>query len=373
VNCTQDSPGNISCEMARDGWCEVLPAIQERQAFEKQLREGSAPAATIVTTSSWSPTASTFDVSGAQPLVIASFLRALSETASVMVDVVTFQVNGCYLDLPAQSVTTEDGTRIWFTTPLRDFSGDTMVGVQESAALKLACVSSKDELMSLFADGALQFGRSNIRGGRRVQDGRVQMVVVDAERVDTIQAPTGKALALYDLLKLSGRTSGGIIACKVADLAVDTFAGLRVQDLPVKKALVFVQGLERGRSWTNGQQRKYSEEDSASASTCQVVSFCHENYIADYKFDTGRALVLVTGLTETPDGKEILAEHVTTIIQDQAAIVRAAMTMEMSMANKLPIDVTPVKATSELAEMGFGSSSGAKRCRLLTQFPSDPA
>ena len=85
-------------------------------------------------------------------------------------------------------------------------------------------------------------------------------------------------------------------------------------------------------------------EDAPESPRYRVVAFCHENYVADYKFDKGRALVLVTGIEltiEEPPEFEILAESITMVIADDAARVRTAMSMQMDASASLPMECTP--------------------------------
>ena len=67
---------------------------------------------------------------------------------------------------------------------------------------------------------------------------------------------TGKAQQLYDMMKLCGRTPGGIVPCPLHQLSPDPFAGLAADGLPVCKATVLVKGKERTQMAKDSDDRK---------------------------------------------------------------------------------------------------------------------
>jgi hypothetical protein len=102
-----------------------------------------------------------------------------------------------------------------------------------------------------------------------------------------------------------------------------------------------------------------------------VVAFCHEEYVSDYKFDKGQAMVVVTGLelvNPETGAYEILAEHITTIIGDDMPRVRNALTMQLGVAEN------SLYAVSDAAGAAWTETPPHKnkRCRTIDAYPSDP-
>ena len=377
--------GKVQCETTRDGWVEELTPDGKFAELAARIQAGTAGASTLVT-SQWSASAPTFNVAGHMPLVCASFLRALGEVASpAQPSSTVWQANGCHLDLPTETILTNDGSRIWFQTPLRDFSGDVSVWITEAAALPLSRLATRADFEAAFEAGELQFQRCNVRGGMRIRDGVVDYIIVQAEAVDSVQPITQSALTPYELQKICGRNSGGVVASPLGQLRSDAFAGLLAGDDPCAKALVFVQGLERSRMTNLGTQRKMTtpvkcifERDSVdnSAVTYVLVGFCHENLVADYKIDTGRAVALVTNV-EVIDADarvyELCAEFVMTVIADDAQATRKALRLQADATRLIPLDALPSVGAEDLSTSGFEQPPSAKRCRAIGQYPSDPA
>ena len=72
-------------------------------------------------------------------------------------------------------------------------------------------------------------------------------------------------------------------------------------------------------------------ELASEAARYNVVSFCHEDYVSDYTFGKGNALILATRIelvNESPKEYEIVAETVTTVIADDINRLRDALNLE---------------------------------------------
>ncbi len=60
-----------------------------------------------------------------------------------------------------------------------------------------------------------------------------------------------------------------------------------------------------------------------------LVGFCHENLVADFKIDTGRAVALITNVELIESGEsELAAEFVMTVIADDAVSTRTALELQ---------------------------------------------
>ena len=125
--------------------------------------------------------------------------------------IITWQVCCCFVDVPTSSIRTRDDARVWFGTVLRDFSGDVDVFITEQAALGLAAVASRTELLDRFRAGSLQFAPSGVRGGKTVCDGRVEYRIVEAETCTLARSISQKARGALEPMKIVGRTSGAVV------------------------------------------------------------------------------------------------------------------------------------------------------------------
>ena len=242
-------------------------------------------------------------------------------------------------------------------------------------------MASRSDFEHAFEVGSLQFGRCNVRGGRTVLYGEARYTVVDCEPTQEVLPLTANARGLYDMLRVFGRTGGGIVATCLRELEADSFTGLTAAGLPVQKALLLVKGLERSHMDRLGDQRKMITpvkcifEASAEGNEpphYKVVAFCHEDFVSDYKFDKGQALVLATGVClvqENPETYAILAETITTVLSDDVNRTRDALQMQTTIAQSM------VTGSGGVPETLWEESppSKNKRCRSIGNYPSDPA
>jgi hypothetical protein len=331
-----------------------------------------------VVTSTWTPSDPAFDVTGPQPLVCASYLRHTEKSLQTTGEQ-TWQVCAAYLDKPTGNILTQDG-RIWFNSTLREFSGSIEVGVTEAAALKAAGLSRRVAFQTAFDAGALQLGCCNVRGGRTVREGEVRYTIMMCEPTQDIVPLTANARGLYDMLRVFGRTGGGVVATCLRELEADSFTGLMAARLPVQKALLFLKGLDRSNMEKLGDQRKMitpvqcifeASERGTETPQYKVVAFCHEDRVSDYKFDRGQALVLATGISlvqDKPEEYEILAESISIVLADDVNSTRDALQMQATVAQSMGAGST------EVPEMSWEESppSKKKRCRTIVAYPSDP-
>ena len=147
------------------------------------------------------------------------------------------------------------------------------------------------------------------------------------------------------------------------------------KDFPVRKAIIFVKGMERSHMDKLGDQRKritpvtcaFDEADALAGKKYQVIAFCHENNVSDFKFDKGYALAVLTGIhcvDEHEKTYELLVDSVTTIIADNVSKTRSALKIAEAVRNE-----TEMSTPSE--ESVVALHAGKKRCRSLEAYPSD--
>ena len=94
--------------------------------------------------------------------------------------------------------------------------------------------------------------------------------------------------------------------------------------------------------------------------------------MSDFKFDLGQAVAVVTSINEVAPGKnefEVVVEDVSVCILDDVVGVRAALLAQSNMASCF--DVESALAPSPSIEAVADVQKGKKRCRTLSQYPSD--
>ena len=112
----------------------------------------------------------------------------------------------------------------------------------------------------------------------------------------------------------------------------------------------------------------YASVQMPASTIFQVVAFCHEDSVPDYKFDTGAAICLITQMTQTAADAaqwELMAEDVGSVMRDDINSTANSLLIEAQMGNKMPLQSTPQR-TSPNPEWPTG-----KRCRALSSYPSN--
>ena len=371
-------PGRVTIET---GWnARVVPwsPMDERMtAFAKEVTKDPASPLDLITTS-WTPEAGTgIDTKGDQPLVTTSFLRNCDGGDAKQH---TWQLNGCFVDLPTSAIHTADNARLWFITTLRDFSGAIEVGINEAAALSLAGLNTKQEFEDAYAKGSLQFPRCNVRGNRGVRDrGEFRYTVTACEAQDDVMPLTKEAENLYSLVNRLGRGAGGIVGTPIKDLVFEPFVGLMAGGLTVAKALLLVKGKDKSVMEMLQGSRKMSTmvdcvfagpAETTDTPVCRVVAFCQEDRVSDFKFDKGQAMVLATGKNRLPNGEfEIVAEAITIVQSDFVHRVRSCLQTERQLA----LAMASGGALKEKCPPWLQSPpSTGKKCKIIHRYPSDP-
>ena len=363
------------------GWnARVVPwgPMDERMtAFANEVTKDSASPLDLITTS-WTPEAGTgIDTKGDQPLVNTSFLRNCNAGDSKQH---TWQINGCFVDLPTGAIHTTDNNRLWFIAYLRDYSGAIEVGINEAAALSLAGLKTKQDFENAYANGSLTFPRCNVRGARGVREkGEFRFTVTACEAQEDVVPLTKEAENLYNLVNMFGRGAGGIVGTAIKDLVVDPFVGLMAGMLPVAKALLLVKGKDKSVMEMLQGSRKMSTvvecvftgpADTSDTTVYKVVAFCQEDRVSDFKFDKGQAMILATGKNRLSNGEiEIVAEAITIVQSDFVPTVRSCLQKERQLA----LNMTSGGVLKEPSPPWLESPpSKGKKCKLIHRYPSDP-
>ena len=372
------APGKVSIET---GWSARVmpwaPMDARMTAFANEQMQDSATPANVIT-SSWTPEAAAgIDTKGDQPLVNTSFLRNCDAGDSKQV---TWQINGCFIDIPTASIYESSHTRLWIITYLRDFSGAIEVGLSEPAALAVAGLKTKQEFEEAFNNGSLQFSRCNVRGSRGLREkGEFRYTVVACEVQEDAMPLTKEAENLYNLVNRFGRGTGAVVGTALKDLVYDPFAGLIAGKLTVAKALLLVKGKEKSMMESYQGARKMSTvvecvfagtEQNSETTVYKVVAFCQEDRLSDYKFDKMVAMVLATSMNKISDDEfEIVAESITIVQKDYVPKVRTCLHTERQLALNMASGGNLKQAAS--TTWPDSPPNQNKKCRRLEGYPSD--
>ena len=136
-------------------------------------------------------------------------------------DETIFQMNWVTPTVPpsADSIKTNDGSRIWFPLSFKDFTGRTAFYITEKAVLKLAQVDTADEFERLHREERLNFPIfATLKVSRKPgkSDGEFNCTIVDALPQELDQAPTTSSLKLLTLFDSQGDSGSGVYAGALA-------------------------------------------------------------------------------------------------------------------------------------------------------------
>ena len=174
----------------------------------------------------------------------------------------------------------------------------------------------------------------------------------------------------------------------IQEVENDSVNGMTGLGLTAQKMLFLVQGITKTHMDMMGSKRKmvttvrclYDEAppqdaspSSASTRIYKVVGYCHEQQVADYKFDKSCAVVVATNITLVKEGSEnsyeIIAETISIIQKDDVPQVRTTLKTMTSIAMKmLSAPAVPEGTPTPWPE---SPQCAMKKCNSLTRYPSD--
>ena len=317
--------------------------------------------------------------------------------------------------LPGSSVLMPDGSRIWFTTIIADFTGGIEVGIREKAALSLAGLDPKDpESRNQFVQKAqgqdLQFPiLSSIRVlvSRRPLDnvdstvhtptsqalysgpeaGQLRMVVVEAVEQGISAAPTQAMMDLLPFLKEILPPTTGLVPAVLSSLKASAHYPITISapdgstlDRHCDKALVMLtsrrrstcQALESGfRVLTAGLRDALAETDPAeynAVATCTTVN------VTDFKLDPPRgtnkeqhALAVVCGVD--PGSKTLYLQSLCLLKEDEKGTAIKMMKELLYITHRTAFEGTAKRPFWDTPDKTPVDS--VRKCRRLGACPTD--
>ena len=248
-------------------------------------------------------------------------------------------------------IVTKKGDRLWVSATVHDWTGSTVVYVQDKAAPALYGCSSSEEVIQKARDGTLlvQGHRFNLRGVLRQEDGKLKKFVADMGksplefRISSVAMRATKGLATI--------TTGAAQAAPVERIVCDPMQGLclRCDDIagepdlvPCFRVYILVTGTQASdldplqAEITDMKKQAYcvtSRNAKCMLSTekdarIDLMCYCDFGGMLTYRLDTECALVSVTNVEEKDGRLQAAVEHVDKVSNHQLDAIKESLDVE---------------------------------------------
>ena len=362
---------------------------------------------------------STIEARESNCYLLKQFLSRHTSLNSMDNEETVWQVNWATVVAPAavQSVTTNDGSRIWFETVFRDLTGWLTIWVTEKAALKLADLTDAAEFRQTHADGQLWFpSYISVKIARRPTedaDHPFKFMVVDASTQSFDQPPTSESIRLLPLLDAAAEVNEACLPVALnmvykcdhypmlihyntqplpagyEDL-VDAFSSVKFTR-PAANIVALVVANTKVASKTvetdGGFMLTTTVSDYAVSTTgnaeqparYNIRCYCTLDNVKDFKMDPPRgqkqqvALVSITGIATSNEATDAAEEFVVDTVQllrdDQASQLQIAF-QKLIYYGTL-VSQQPPKERLRMQDWNESDSPmSAKKCRRLGKAPT---
>ena len=320
-----------------------------------------------------------------------------------------FQLNGVHLQVPTDdNVLTKDGKRIWFTARAFDYSGTTIVGVSQEAALELSGCADKDAFLQQVASNQVQFPvLSTVRVVRSIRDlkststarpAASQEVVAASESADKVvnavvmkaahysieQLPSKAVHDLTDLLSCTSAATDGLLPCQLQHVSLSSHYGFQIaygeQKRTCTRALALLKSTEKSVTAAVGSGFRVTTKnvqdagDAANTSVYTVSGYCLLDNVTEYKLDPAKGgrnphrlvLAVVTGKIDDEFVVEQLwhldPSQEATALEHFAALLAAAARVQGGMLSG---------AMKRKVEWTKSTPLDTRKCRSLARYPTD--
>lgn len=168
---------------------------------------------------------------------------------------VLFQINNVLAQASGSEIHTKDGSRLYVSGQLLDYSGAVSVGFVESAVPALFGLHDKADVERAWRDGKLsvEMRRLNCRGTLRTgADGQMQLWILQIAHSDITICPSSAARGLSHYVSTVGPSNQGVICTEASRIQQSPLMGLCVrtasgQMQPVKLAAILVKGTQKSQ------------------------------------------------------------------------------------------------------------------------------
>ena len=348
---------------------------------------GVAPVRTSVTASLTSAGGKVIDMTGQAVLSCAAIVDVFKNMEEPTTELL--QLMGVRLECSIQQIHTQDGSRLYLTGYVRDWSGSVAVTIVESAIIQLFGCSSRIEVEAKHVAKELEkpAGLLNIRGVLRNKDFQMHCCMA----MPPYQLPTSPALKLAEVVTMCGPFRDGILPCRNTDIHSNGFVNLGIHyggtgsgvapstavSAP-HQVMMLVQGsektkLQKARCSTHVRVMESQnvrciglESDELSVTTFTLRAVCHENDLLEFLLDTNSALVWISAVAQSDEPKTFVVDHLEKVSSDMipAAISYMLAMIQLASSPRSPVDASGI--------MDGTSPHNFKRAKLFA-YPSNPS
>ena len=352
-------------------------------------------------------------------------IQALDEAETI------WQLNWVRVTEPAavQDVKTNDGARIWFPLPMRDFLGQLTLYITERAALKLAKAADQSEFEKRHKEERLNFPMfATLKVSRKPRAPDASAAgsaaqpalnefdcrIVDAEEQQLGEAPTTTSTKLLNLLDTKADSADAVLpgalrmiyksehyslALKLNPQPVPAeLAGLADETSPLSELLqpcgqivALIASTERSKPAQNDDGYKIITDnviditfDGASDQKYRIISYCTLDNLTDFKLDPPKsqksqaALISITSVLETaaegaerPANMTFLVDSIQLLSDDEANVMKPVLRKMIYLAT-LAAQMSSRKRPQEPWSPTENPASAASLCRVLGRSPTAP-
>lgn len=299
---------------------------------------------------------------------------------------VLFQINNVLAQSPGNEIHTKDGSRLYVSGQLLDYSGSVSVGFVESAVPALFGHGEKSDVERAWREGKLSVDmrRLNCRGSLRTgADGQMQLWILQIALSDIRVSPSSAARGLSHYVSTVGPPNPGVVCTEASRIQQSPLLGLCIrtetgQQQPVKLAAILVKGTQKSRvdSLSEAPPGSSTFMVCSDKATCllseppqdlggELVGYCHHTEMLNYNLDTERAVVYISGCAVEGGIRKFVVDRMEKISSDDLSAVQQAMLADSAMA------LQPPSATGKRSLEDFVSPE-AKHCRTIARYPTDP-
>jgi len=313
---------------------------------------------------------------------------------------------------PGDSVKTNDGTRLFVSTRVLDYSGSVTLRMREKAALELSREVSANDfdvacqqaqlsypvlcsirvLVRPRSDGAAEhMPPSAEAGAQHASD--ISAVIVEA-REQVWNPPTAAALALHPLLELLSESPERMVVARLAEIDKSPHAGLTVSQgrVSCECVLALVAATEKSKGnafgagfrvltksvvdcdiWHNG-------DGTGEPFQGQLASICSPETLTGFTLHPPRpgevqhALVVISNVTEnaaTGQGKSLTVDGVEQVGEEAVpAVVKMLQKLAM-LARNMPSAKSSEAGRANWSSCDLSPWKTGKRARVLEATPTD--
>ena len=344
--------------------------------------------------------------------VFVAHLSELQLPTHVIGDTTIWSIHWCQVTMPdfnIESITTKDGTRLWFQTTIRDLTGIlTRVWMNEESALALSELKEKDQFIKAWKEGDMVFPiMSAIKIVRTVreasddsqttasQSNESKKLFVNYQIVEAVDQPLGEApsqatLPLVAMLKQSAHDTDSIVPAALHQIEASPVYALEVTYdaepkpivLPCQQVLALIRSKEKSKVEMLGMGCKVttadvqcvlcSDDPHHAEKKYKVSSVCTMETLAAYRLDPpprgGKGQCALVTMTNKK-GDDFIIESVQLLQEDQVQTTKNSMLKLMHLAQK--VGSRDKRKEVEWTHEQDESPWKARKCTALGRSPTE--